>query len=263
VTQLMHSTLPFVRSMRAALGLLAVISLAACAVPHADVGPDGINDPHEAQNRKMHAFNRDLDSGGGRGVAASYVDTVPADVRGTVDNFADNLSVPQTVVNQILQGDLNRATRNTFRFAINSTLGFGGLADVSTPLGLPKDDTDFGETLYVWGVPEGNYVELPLVGPSTQRRNMGRFVDLFTDPLGFVLTRQQRAVGIGSKVLETVNDRGRFADSVDSVLHGSADSYAQARIIYLQNRRFELGDETSGGAVMDPYDELYGDSDGQ
>jgi phospholipid-binding lipoprotein MlaA len=177
---------------------------------------------------------------------------LPADVTDPVVNFADNTALPGMVVNGLLQGDIEGVASNTLRFLLNSTVGIGGLYDPADAIGLFEQSTDFGQTLAVWGVPEGAYRELPLRGPSTERDAAGGIVDIFLDPLGYALDGEQRAVVTGTRVAGKVIDRGRFAQTVDSVLYDSADSYAQARILYLQNRRFELGQGAFSGAI-DPY----------
>lgn len=244
---------PTLSSVKTLTVVLTLVGLTACSAPN----PSGIHDPYEAQNRKMHAFNRGLDSKMVRPASTGYAKTVPEGVQNTVSNFSDNLGTPGSVANQILHGDLNGATRNTFRFAINTTLGFAGLADVATGLGLPEDDSDFGETLAVWGVPEGAYLELPALGPSTERDAFGKVVDWFLDPMGYLLPKPEKYYGTVAGIASKVGDRGRYAESVDSVLYDSADSYAQSRIIYLQNRRFELGQDAPEDEI-DPYAELYG-----
>lgn len=229
------------------------VALGGCASrPEA---PAGIQDPFEADNRFAHAFNKDLDRAVLRPVSMTYVRVVPQEGQQMVSNFADNLALPGMVVNNLLQGDLSGAGRNSLRFLYNSTLGFGGLFDPSSEFGIEPEDTDFGETLHVWGVPEGNYVELFVLGPSTERDALGRVVDVFLDPLDYVLPRPERSYGTGVYVLDRVGDRGRFANTVDSVLYESADSYAQARLIYLQSRRFELGqaEEAEPEAEIDPF----------
>ncbi len=234
-----------------AIGMLA--GVAACSVPGPGEAPDGIHDPYEAENRNVHEFNRGLDRVLLRPSSQGYVGVVPEDVQLAVSNFGDNLSVPGDVVNQILQGRLDRAARNTFRFVINTTIGVAGLVDAANEFGLPADDTDFGETLHVWGAPEGAYTELPVLGPSTQRDAAGIVVDFFLNPLDYVIPSPEKYVGTAARIASKVGDRGNFSEIVDGILYESADSYAQARLIYLQNRRFELGiedDET----YIDPYE---------
>ena len=227
-------------------------TLAGCSVPGPGGAPDGINDPYELSNRNVHDFNRRVDDRVLRGAGSGFSDTVPDEIEVSILNVADTLSLPQTVVNQVLQGRLGDATRNTLRFAVNATLGFGGIADVASDIGIPRDESDFGETLHVWGVPEGAYQELPFIGPSTQRDTVGLVVDLFLDPFAYVLTPPQRRGVFGVRALAKVQERGQFGGTVDSVLYDSADSYAQFRLIYLQKRRFELGMRPPRRA--DPFD---------
>ena len=141
-----------------------------------------------------------------------------------------------------------------FSFVTNTTLGIGGIFNPTRELGIPENDTDFGETLYVWGVGEGNYVELPFLGPSTTRATFGLFVDLFTNPLTAVYDDRSSEFYLTPAGLASgLSARGRFTDTIDSILYESADSYAQARLIYLQNRRFRLGD-TESSADIDPFE---------
>jgi phospholipid-binding lipoprotein MlaA len=250
------------------LPLCAVIFLAGCAAqdPGAAVTRDGISDPFEERNRNVHEFNKAVDRAVLRPLSRGYTRAVPEDLRLVADNFASNLSAPGLVVNNLLQGNFKGALTNTYRFAINSTIGFAGLVDVGDITGVPEVDTDFGETLHVWGAKEGHYVELPFRGPSTQRDAVGHVVDLFTNPLSTVLSGTQNEIRIGAQALDVVADRGRFGDTIDSVLYDSADSYAQSRLIYLQNRRFTLGrsgeatyDDPYASGQADAYDDPYED----
>jgi len=232
---------------------LALALLAACGGPHSSsLQPGVINDPYEGTNRKVHAFNRGLDRALVRPAARGFTTIVPDEIEDSVGNFAENLGQPSVVVNSVLQGDLRGAELSTVRFLTNTVLGFGGLFDAAGEFNLPEHDTDFGETLHVWGVGEGAYVELPVLGPSTTRDTVGRVVDLFTNPLTYELPEPERYYSTGAAVASRLSDRGRFSDTVDSILYESADSYAQSRLIYLQNRRFELGQAGDAGS-LDPY----------
>lgn len=231
-----------------AAAVLCLAFLAACSTPGPGQAPDGIWDPNETANRKAHAFNKRLDTALIRPAADTYDAVVPDAVEYNVTNVADALGTPNTVVNQVLQGDLPGATRNTVRFLINGVLGILWLGDPATELGLPRDESGFGETLYVWGFPEGAYRESRFFGPTTQRDSVGGIVDFLFDPMGQVIPTPQRYYGTGVKVADTLGQRARLGGTIDSVLYDSADSYAQTRMIYLQNRRFELGE-----AVDDTY----------
>lgn len=234
--------------------ILLIFSAASCAV--APPG-DAIFDPYEAQNREFHAFNKGVDT-------TFFVpireisDQVPQEFTQPIANFADNVGLPGMVLNGLLQGDFEGATRNSARFVLNTTLGIGGLFDPAQELGLFEEETDFGETLAVWGAPEGAYLEVPLLGPSTERALAGRIVDSLIDPLKHVGLPQQNEYGSASRILGRVIKRLQYGDTVDSILYESADSYSQQRLIYLQNRRFELGTTIEEDAV-DPYADLYGE----
>lgn len=256
----------FNRPGRVSLLLVTVLSLAACTAPEGYVARDGINDPFETQNRNVHAFNKAIDRAVLRPLSRGYNQAVPEEMQVMVNNFSANLSTPGMVVNNLLQGDFKGALSNTTRFVLNSTVGFAGLVDVGQIAGVQEVDADFGQTLHVWGFGEGAYVEMPIRGPSTQRDSVGRIVDLFTNPLSMALSDTQNQVRIGARALDVVGDRGRFGDTIDSVLYDSADSYAQSRLIYLQSRRFALGnsdapiyDDPYDLGTTDPYDDPYED----
>jgi phospholipid-binding lipoprotein MlaA len=247
--------LPIMRFLPPLAPILAAVLLAAC-----NPAPPGVEiwDPFEAENRAVHDENRAIDAMILRGGASSYTEGVPEPVRQGVSNFASNMSLPGAVVNNILQGRPDAVVENTFRFLINSTLGLGGIFDPATEIGLAGRPTDFGETLYVWGAPEGAYVELPFLGPSTQRDAFGRVVDLALDPVRYFLPVRARNLTFGARIVARIGDRGRYSAFIDATLYESADSYGQARLMYLQNRRFQLGDE-SQTEYFDPYEDLYGD----
>ncbi|ROU01021.1 MlaA family lipoprotein [Histidinibacterium lentulum] len=239
-----------------ALGVAAILSgTVACSV--APPG-GGIHDPYEPVNRQVHAFNTGLDRAVARPAAQVVRAADPASFQWIV-NFSDNASLPGMVLNATLQGDGEAAAVNAVRFLINTTLGFGGFIDWAGPMGYQERSTDFGQTLAVWGVPEGAYVELPLLGPSTERDAAGEVVDVLLDPLEYLGTRPQRRWSLPARVGEVVVERGMFSDTVDSLLYDSADSYAQARLAYLQNRRFELGEPPPPVVQGDAESEAYVD----
>jgi phospholipid-binding lipoprotein MlaA len=185
--------------------------------------------------------------------AAQGISLLPDEVEGFIGNFAENLGQPSVAVNSLLQGDFKGAGISTSRFLTNTVLGAGGFFDVASEFQVPEHSTDFGETLYVWGVGEGAYVELPGLGPSTVRNATGKVVDLFTNPLSYAVDGPERYYGTAASAASRLSDRGRFADTIDALLYESADSYAQARLIYLQNRRFQLG-QVDPEAEIDPFE---------
>lgn len=241
--------------------MVAALVAGCSAVPPAQ----GVHDPNEPRNRAIHAFNKDLDrrvlrpvTGGAGGDSARA-----RPVARGLANLGDTLDEPSNVVNGLLQGRLGTAGSAGLRFAVNVTLGLGGLFDPATALGIARQNTDFGETLHVWGLAEGPYQELPLLGPSTRRDTVGKLADLAANPLNFVLEPRGVLAAYVVMALASVADRGRFGDTVDEILYESADSYAQVRLMYLQNRRFELARNAGrdpgalAAAADDPYADPY------
>lgn len=243
----------FIRPL-AALGLTVLVT--ACG-PAAI--PSGINDPYEAQNRRVHQENIAVDRAFLKPSSSAY-GGIPAPVRHGVAHFADTVDTPRMVVNSLLQGRPDDAIHSTLRFVVNATIGVAGLLDPATEIGLERRDTDFGETLHVWGVPEGDYQELPVIGPSTERDTLGTVVDFALNPLGYVLPSPEKYATTVAGGLSKLGDRYTYGSTVDSILYESADSYAQARTLYLQNRRYEL--RRFGAGADDEYLDPYADTAG-
>jgi phospholipid-binding lipoprotein MlaA len=246
------------QKLRVSLALFAFAGLAACGgTPSAN----GINDPFEPTNRKIHGFNKGVDRAL-VGPASKGYGIVPQPLKRAVGNVADTLDIPGDIANNLLQLRLVAAAENTLRLGVNLTFGLAGTIDVSSELGLEGRPTDFGETLYVWGVGEGPYLELPLAGPSTVRDTVGTVVDVALNPVRLALPEKEAMAATALKLFSRLGDRDRFSDTVDSLLYESADSYAQARLLYLQNRRFELGkgDGTAEGASDDGFIDPYADA---
>ena len=216
------------------------------------------NDPFEKVNRQVHQLNLVLDRNFVRPISLSYVAVVNEDIREAVSNVSENLSVPGDVVNNLLQGDFKSAIKNTGKFVINLTLGVGGIGKPAEHFGITGKEGDFGETLHVWGSKEGPFIVIPIFGPSTGRDAVGVLGDLALDPLGPVLTEQARIFAYGVRMADVMGKRGIYANSVDSILYDSADSYEHMKIIFLQARRFEL-DGANEDDYFDPYDELFPD----
>jgi len=184
----------------------------------------------------MHEFNRDFDRALVRPVAKGYDSVIPDDIETGIVRFAVNVSLPSDIVNNVLQLNMRGAIQDSARLVVNSTVGLGGFFDPASEMGMPAGtNTDFG--------------------PSTQRDTYGIFVDIFTNPLTYVVPSPESLALTGSGVAAGLSRRSKFSDTIDAILYESADSYAQSRSIYLQNRRFELGG-TEGSSYTDPYDSL-------
>ena len=252
----MTLTIPslFANRMTILAGCASLALAAGCGRPTAS---GEINDPHETENRSMHAFNVAVDSTVIKPLATAIAQPGGGPVQVGVGNFANNLALPGDVLNSLLQLRLGKAVENTLRFGINSTIGLAGLFDPATAAGVAGKKTDFGETLYVWGVGEGAYLELPLLGPSTQRDALGEVVDTIINPVGLLLPSPESYIGTAARIASKISDRARYSETIDSVLYDSADGYAQARLLYLENRRFELGQTTGDAGYIDPYEDPY------
>ena len=174
----MHRATPWF--IRAIVSTLAALLTACAGVPRDPSLP--IDDPNEAFNRKVFAVNEAI-----LHPPATVVKALPALAFDRLRDVDNNLKEPRIFGNDILQGRMNAAGITFARFLFNSTFGLGGLFDVATPGGLPKQTGDFGQTLFVWGVPAGTYVVRPYFGPSNQRDAVGGTVDLVGDPVGWSL----------------------------------------------------------------------------
>ncbi len=233
---------------------MALVALSACSqVPQ----PEGINDPHEALNRRVHAFNKAFDQSFFRPASEAYGSGVPRPVRARIQDFAANTSLPSLIVNDMLQGRIEDAAHNTVRLLFNTTIGLGGLFDVATGIGLEERTTDFGETLHVWGAEEGPYVVMPFFGPSTERDALGTVVDFFTNPLSYALQPPQSYVPTAASIVARFGDRYTYSSTIDDLMYNSEDPYATMRLYYLDSRRYELSGGESGDDLYDLYDEAY------
>ncbi len=218
---------------------VALVSLlmGACATPPSAGGDP--RDPYENFNRKVFAVNQGLDQLVIKPVARGYSNYMPEFVQSTVGNFFGNLADIWTALNNYLQFKPREGTIDAGRVLINSTLGIAGLADVATPLGLPKHEEDFGQTLAVWGVKSGPYVMLPFFGPSTMRDTFAKPVDLAADPLN---QASSTAFENYARALRVVDDRARGLPTTDLMEQAALDPYQFLRDAYLQRREARVLD---------------------
>lgn len=199
------------------------------------------NDPIEGVNRAIFGFNEFLYDLILRPLAQVYVAVLPDEARNGVRNFLTNLRTPIVLANDLLQGEGDRAWITTQRFFVNSTVGVGGLIDVAKDWGLEGHNEDLGQTLAVWGVGEGFYLVLPVLGPSNPRDAAGKFLDSFLDPLSYYLTNTDREeYDIGRSALLGVDEYSRVMDELQKLKDTSVDYYAALRSISRQKREAEI-----------------------
>ncbi len=216
-----------------ALACLLALSLGGCA----SVSPGVVNaqpqDPYEAMNRKVFAFNDRLDRRILKPAAQAYEEAVPSAVRESVRNVFGNLADAWSSVNWLLQGEFNKGVTQAARFAWNSTLGLAGLFDVGSSFGLDKNSQDFGQTLGIWGVEQGPYLVLPVLGPSSVR-------DAAALPLNSMAGNgfwfDGRTTQVAMQALDVISLRASLLKAGDLVEGIALDKYTFFRDAYLQRR---------------------------
>jgi phospholipid-binding lipoprotein MlaA len=209
--------------------------LAGCAT----TGPATPGDPLERFNRGTYRFNDAIDRAVLKPAATGYRNHVPRVIRTGIGNLLSHLAFPTTIVNDLLQLKLKDAAIDVGRFAINSTLGIGGLLDPASRIGIRRNDEDFGQTLGRWGVPPGPYLVLPLFGPSTLRDAPSMFVDAQTDLRVQLELDNEEQAALG--VLTVIDGRAQLL-SIDPSIESAYDPYAFVRNVWLQRREYKVRD---------------------
>ncbi|MDE2157245.1 MAG: VacJ family lipoprotein [Xanthomonadaceae bacterium] len=229
------------------LPLLAIAMLAGCTIakPRTD-------DPLEKYNRGVYKFNEHVDKAVVRPVAVGYRKVTNPPVRRSVSDFFTNIHMPITVANDLLQARPKQALQSSGRFLVNLTLGVAGFFDPASQLGIPLEDNDFGITLARWGVPEGDFLMVPLVGPSTVRDIWHLPVDsYFFDPLS-IYARNHSYGGLQylPEAMYLVTLRSRAIDA-ESFLQSAYDPYVFIRDAYRQQRLYEIYDGNPPAAIIE------------
>ncbi|WP_425599746.1 MlaA family lipoprotein [Frateuria flava] len=239
------------------LPLAALALLAGCTIakPRTD-------DPLEKFNRKVYSFNNAVDQAVIRPVAVGYRKVTNPPVRRSVSDFFTNIRMPITVANDLLQARPKHALQSTGRFLVNLTLGLGGFFDPASQLGIPLEDNDFGVTLARWGVPDGDYLVLPLVGPTTVRDVWRMPVDsYFFDPLSIYARNHDFKYGQQylPQMMYLVTLRSRGIDA-ESFLESAYDPYVFMRDAYRQRRLYQIYDGNPPAEVIQQMQGLNDDN---
>lgn len=216
-----------------------------------------VADPLEPLNRGVFAFNNVLDMAIIEPVAKVYLALFPPFMRDAIQHFMQNLRAPLAAANNLLQGDFGGAGVAVARFAINTTAGIGGLVDVASAQGLAYEPEDFGQTLAVWGVGDGFYLVLPVIGPSTLRDTAGMVADVYADPVRIIAENTEEEWIYYTRVgIEGLDTRARLMKGIEDLRNNSLDFYAAVRSAYAQRRGSLIHDEAATGALAIPdYDE--------
>jgi phospholipid-binding lipoprotein MlaA len=240
-------SLPRLVFLNRLLPLAAVALLAGCAI-----APPRTDDPLEKFNRKSYAFNNALDTHVLRPVAVGYTKITPKPVQTGLSNFFTNIKLPISIANNVLQGRPSYAMDDTGRLLINLTVGLAGFFDPATKMNIPLKETDFGITLARWGVPEGDFLMVPLLGPSTFRDVWQYPVDGYLfDPLSYFERNHNFKDGqyYIPEVVYFIQMRAQLLDA-DSFLKSAYDPYAFIRDAWRQTRLNKLYDGNPPADVM-------------
>jgi len=222
---------------------LGAFSLTACATTQT---AQHAGDPLEPVNRAMFAVNETLDDAIIGPTARAYDTVTPQPVQTGFRNAMTNLNQPVVFANALLQGDVHAAGDTMGRFLMNSTLGVAGVFDVATREGVPQHRRDFGQTLARWGVEDGPYLVLPVLGPSNVRDTAGRFVDRYPHPLNWNSDESGEAWAWGIRLVNGVDARASLDETLESLDRTAIDPYVQTRSAWRQARAaFIRGDAAS------------------
>lgn len=197
------------------------------------------DDPFEGYNRAMFSFNYQVDKYVIKPVAEGYRAVTTPFIRERISSVIDNLKEPVSAGNHLLQADPEASVKSLSRFVINSTLGLVGMFDVAEGWGLPKDKTTFNETFAKWCIPQGPFIVLPLLGPSTPRAATGMALDFVFDPVYWATYQDANAhdkASWGYAIAQGITAREAALDILDDLERNSVDFYATMRSAYLQNQ---------------------------
>jgi len=227
------------------LVLLLSLFVSGCATPPNNAQPEAaeaedFNDPLEDTNRAIFDFNQMVDRHVLVPVAEAYRTVLPEPVRDSLRDFLRNLRAPLIFANNALQGDLEHAGQTFARFTLNSTLGVGGLIDVAGRWGqLPYHEQDLGVTFGVWGIPEGPYLVIPVLGPSDPRDLVGQTAEGFGDPFNKLVTGNPYTlywIPFVRGGVSGIDQRSRYIETLSDIERTSLDYYATIRSLYRQRR---------------------------
>lgn len=242
--------------LRSVLALALLVGLGACATRPDPTDAEAVaefranNDPLEPMNRAAYFVHDGIDTLVLRPAAEMYRVFLPPEVRTAIRNVLANLRTPVILVNDLLQGETQRAATTTGRFLVNTTVGIGGIFDRATDFGLLGHTEDFGQTLAVWGAPEGPYLFIPVLGPSSPRDVVGFAGDVAMNPLTYTGSGETwEAINITRTATTAVDTREGLIEPIDQVRATSLDPYATIRSAYRQRRVVEIRNEPTGAAA--------------
>jgi phospholipid-binding lipoprotein MlaA len=232
--------------------LLVILIASLFSIGCASVTENGdVNDPIESTNRSIYKFNEEVDRIILKPLAEGY-QKLPAPVQTGTHNFFSNLDDVVVVVNDALQLKVEQFTSDALRLSVNTVFGVFGLIDMGTPMGLPKHEESFADTLGYWGVGSGPYVVLPLLGPSSVRDAPSLLVDFLVHPIGQV-TPGSAALGLTS--VRAVDTRSELIKTTDLRDELALDPYVFTRESYYQWRQNRVYDGEPPKIIIEDFEE--------
>lgn len=234
------------------LAIASILAATGCASSPETATADAVYDPLEGWNRGVYGFNNAVDGAVLEPVAKGYRAVTNEPIRGGVSNFLSNLNQPVVFVNTVLQGKPEASLDTVGRFLLNSTVGIAGVFDPASAAGVPKHREDFGQTLGVWGVPNGAYLMLPFMGPSNVRDALGSGVDRAFDPLTWTQFEGDTEFRVATGVIGAISARERLIEQIQ-VLNEQPEPYVALRRNYTQQRNAAIRD---GQIEQDPFANL-------
>ncbi|MBL6938420.1 MAG: VacJ family lipoprotein [Alphaproteobacteria bacterium] len=230
--------------MRAFLRLLPVLFAVlpgGCATAPPSAEALAANDPFEATNRETLKLNGRIDRFLLTPIDNLYHGALPRGGSQIVHNVVHNVSSPTTLANDLLQGEMKRAAETFARLVINSTFGLGGMFDpAASHFHIPPHDEDFGETLGVWGVGEGPYLVVPVLGPLPPRDAFGMAADVALNPVNYIHFNGHAWWEAGRYTAQLIDAHSRTYEDVRDIERSSIDNYAALRSMYRQKRNNEI-----------------------
>lgn len=202
--------------------------------------PRSKKDPFEPFNRSVFAFNDAIDTAVLKPVAQAYQDVVPEYVRTLISNVFGNVADAWSAVNHFLQGKFESGAQMGFRVATNSVLGFAGLLDIGSEIGLEKQPEDLGQTFGHWGIGPGPYLVLPVLGPSTVRDTAALPADMYFGPSHYINDTQATLLGV--TMLQVVSTRAGLLGASKVLDDVALDRYGFLRDAYLARRQNQVYD---------------------
>ena len=210
-------------------------------------------DPLRAVNAQSFEVTQKIDDAVIGPAARTYKENVPSPIRKGIHNFLYNLREPIVFLNYLLQLKPGKAVETVGRFGINSTIGIAGLVDVAKrkPFRLPRRSNGFANTLGYYGVKNGPFLFLPVVGPTTVRDLLGGAIDRLVLPVGVGSPFTSLTYSVPAGVLGALDHRTEFDRTLKDLHDNSPDPYAATRAFYLNRRQAEI-DQLHGRGNGDP-----------